>query len=89
MYMCIVHSFPLFLWSDPSSVPKRCKPVYGVALLWQPEVVYVYMAVIEQYSSCSEAVEAAAGAIQNLTACNWKVYKGTLILSVYSAFSYM
>ena len=61
--------------TDPSSVPKRCRPVYGVSLLWQPEVIYVYLAVIEQYSSCSEAVEAAAGAIQNLTACNWKVRK--------------
>ena len=47
--------------------------MYGVALLWQPEMVYVYLAVIEQYTSCSEAVEAAAGAVQNLTACNWKV----------------
>ena len=63
------------LSTDPSSVPKRCRPVYGVSLLWQPEVIYVYLAVIEQYSSCSEAVEAAAGAIQNLTACNWKVRK--------------
>ena len=59
-------------------MPKRCKPVYGVALLWQPEVVYVYRAVIEQYSSSSEAVEAAPGAIQNLTACNWKVQRPSL-----------
>ena len=42
-------------------------------MLWQPEVVYVYLAVIEQYTSCPEAMEAAAGAVQNLTACNWKV----------------
>ena len=44
-----------------------------MALLWQPEVMYLYLAVIEHYSVAVETVEAAAGAIQNLTACNWKV----------------
>ena len=59
--------------TDLSSLPKRKKPVYGVALLWQPEVMYVYLAVVEHYSGNVETVEAAAGAIQNLTSCGWKV----------------
>ena len=58
---------------DPLSVSKRCRLVFGVALLWQPEVAYVYRGVIEQYAGCPEAMEAAAAAVQNLTACNWKV----------------
>ena len=67
--------------SDPSSVPKRCRPVFGVALLWQPEIVFVYLAVMEQYAGCPEAIEAAAGAVQNLTACNWKVRIYMVLLS--------
>ena len=47
--------------------------MYGKCLLWQPEVVFVYLAVVEQYPDSVETIEAAAGAIQNLTACNWKV----------------
>ncbi len=41
-------------------------------LLWQPEVVRVYLALL---SDCSnpETLEAAAGAIQNLAACEWQV----------------
>ena len=59
---------------DRSALPKRNKPVYGMALLWQPDVVYPYLALIEHYNGCAETMEAAAGAIQNLTACNWKVH---------------
>jgi hypothetical protein len=57
-------------------MPKRRKPVYGKALLWQPEVAFIYLAVTEQYPDCIDALEAAAGAVQNLTACEWKVWKG-------------
>ena len=57
---------------DPAALPKRQKPVYGMALLWQPEVVYPYLALIEHYGSCADTLEAAAGTIQNLTACSWK-----------------
>lgn len=41
-------------------------------LLWQPEVVSVYLPLL---SDCSnpETLEAAAGAIQNLAACDWTV----------------
>ncbi|XP_011184563.1 catenin delta-2 [Zeugodacus cucurbitae] len=40
-------------------------------LLWQPEVVQYYLALLQ---SCSnpETLEAAAGAIQNLSACYWQ-----------------
>ena len=67
------HTHTLTHSTDLSSLPKRKKPVYGVALLWQPEVMYVYLAVVEHYSGNVETVEAAAGAIQNLTSCGWKV----------------
>ncbi|XP_064385497.1 catenin delta-1-like isoform X2 [Halichondria panicea] len=66
---------------DPSSLPKRTGPVYGMALLWQPDIVYLYLALIEHFSVAIETIEAAAGAIQNLTACNWKwaVYARNMI----------
>ena len=65
--------------SDPSALPKRHGPVYGMALLWQPDVVYLYLALIEHYSVAVETVEAAAGAIQNITACNWKVINSACV----------
>lgn len=57
-------------------MPKRRKPVYGKCLLWQPEVAFVYLAVVEQFPDATETLESAAGAIQNLTACHWKVSAG-------------
>ncbi|XP_037295167.1 catenin delta-2-like [Manduca sexta] len=47
------------------SVPK------GTEMLWSPEVVPLYMALLQ---SCSnpETLEAAAGALQNLAACYWQ-----------------
>lgn len=47
------------------------EPVSGMELLWQPEVVQPYLAIL---SLCSnpETLEAAAGAIQNLAACYWQ-----------------
>ena len=46
-------------------------PVAGMELLWQPEVVQPYLNLL---SNCSnpETLEAAAGAIQNLSACYWQ-----------------
>jgi len=43
----------------------------GMDLLWQPEVVQPYLNLL---SNCSnpETLEAAAGAIQNLSACYWQ-----------------
>ncbi len=48
------------------------EPVRGMELLWQPDVVQVYLPLL---SDCSnpETLEAAAGGIQNLAACDWQV----------------
>ena len=58
---------------DSSLAPIHHRPVMGVALLWQPEIVIPYLAVMEKYTANNDLVEAATGAIQNLTACSWKV----------------
>ncbi|XP_035700859.1 catenin delta-2 isoform X2 [Folsomia candida] len=54
-----------------SSSQQRTEPIRGMELLWQPEVVQSYLALL---SNCSnpETLEAAAGAIQNLAACYWQ-----------------
>lgn len=54
-----------------SSAVSRGEPVRGMELLWQPEVVQSYLALLQ---SCSnpETLEAAAGALQNLAACYWQ-----------------
>uniref|UniRef100_T1IHH0 Catenin delta-2 n=1 Tax=Strigamia maritima TaxID=126957 RepID=T1IHH0_STRMM len=54
-----------------ASPRPRTEPVKGMELLWQPEVVQPYLALL---SDCSnpETLEAAAGAIQNLAACYWQ-----------------
>lgn len=46
-------------------------PIKGTELLWQPDVVQSYLALLQ---SCSnpETLEAAAGALQNLAACYWQ-----------------
>lgn len=53
------------------STTARGEPVRGTELLWQPEVVQSYLALLQ---SCSnpETLEAAAGALQNLAACYWQ-----------------
>lgn len=43
----------------------------GMDLLWQPDVVKPYLALLSGCSN-SETLEAAAGAIQNLAACYWQ-----------------
>lgn len=50
---------------------QRQEPAKGYELLWQPEVVQSYLALLQ---SCSnpETLEAAAGALQNLAACYWQ-----------------
>lgn len=50
---------------------KALESVRGYELLWQPEIVQPYLALL---SGCSnpETLEAAAGAIQNLSACYWQ-----------------
>ncbi|XP_074659788.1 uncharacterized protein LOC141912468 [Tubulanus polymorphus] len=53
---------------DPNR--PRTEPIKGMELLWQPNVVYIYLPLL---SDCSnpETLEAAAGAIQNLSAGDW------------------
>ena len=52
--------------------PKRSKPVYGTALLWQPDTTGHYVTLLQDTTN-PEAQEAACGALHNLTACTWKV----------------
>ncbi|XP_045518910.1 catenin delta-2 isoform X1 [Pieris brassicae] len=47
------------------TVPK------GTEMLWSPEVVPLYMALLQTCSN-PETLEAAAGALQNLAACYWQ-----------------
>ena len=49
---------------------KLLEAIRGCDLLWQPEIVQPYLALL---SGCSnpETLEAAAGSIQNLSACYW------------------
>ena len=59
--------------------------MFGMELLWQPEVVHPYLALIDKCGASSETLEAAVGAIQNLTACSWKVctYVATYIQLIF------
>ena len=56
----------------------RMEPVRGMELLWQPAVVEVYLLLLNDASN-PETLEAAAGAIQNLAACDWQVRAKYLI----------
>ena len=65
-----------FVWCY--SGRPRSDPSQGQDLLWLPSVVHVYLPLL---SDCSnpETLEAAAGAIQNLAACEWEVsYRQTV-----------
>ncbi|XP_029510922.1 splicing regulator ARVCF-like [Oncorhynchus nerka] len=51
-------------------LPKRTEPMKGLELLYQPEVVRLYLSLL----TCSQnhnTLEAAAGALQNLAAGHW------------------
>lgn len=52
--------------TNPNAVQQS-----GKDLLWQPDVVKPYLALLSGCSN-SETLEAAAGAIQNLAACYWQ-----------------
>uniref|UniRef100_A0A6G1SNX0 Catenin delta-2 n=1 Tax=Aceria tosichella TaxID=561515 RepID=A0A6G1SNX0_9ACAR len=56
--------------SNITSSNKSQQPS-GKDLLWQPDVVKPYLALLSGCSN-SETLEAAAGAIQNLAACFWQ-----------------
>lgn len=56
--------------ADVCDFPKRTTPAKGYELLFQPEVVRVYMSLLKESKNPS-VLEAAAGAIQNLCAGRW------------------
>ncbi|XP_030624002.1 armadillo repeat protein deleted in velo-cardio-facial syndrome [Chanos chanos] len=51
-------------------MPKCSRPMRGVELLYQPEVVRLYLALLK-HSQNQYTLEAAAGALQNLCAGHW------------------
>ena len=57
--------------------PKRDHPPLGVELIWDPETVDLYIEVLKR-SINPVTLEAAAGAIHNLVACQWNVSSNSL-----------
>ncbi|XP_053307150.1 catenin delta-1 isoform X2 [Spea bombifrons] len=56
--------------ADTVDFPKRTTPAHGYELLFQPEVVQLYVFLVK-FSNTEAVLEAAAGALQNLCAGNW------------------
>ncbi|NXX77711.1 CTND1 protein, partial [Urocolius indicus] len=56
--------------ADTVDFPKRTTPAKGYELLFQPEVVRIYISLLKE-SKTPAILEAAAGAIQNLCAGSW------------------
>uniref|UniRef100_A0AAY4BQT9 Armadillo repeat protein deleted in velo-cardio-facial syndrome n=1 Tax=Denticeps clupeoides TaxID=299321 RepID=A0AAY4BQT9_9TELE len=55
---------------DTLDLPKRTEPTKGFELLYQPEVVRLYLSLLTE-SQNYNTLEAAAGALQNLSAGHW------------------
>ncbi|XP_072327742.1 ARVCF delta catenin family member b isoform X2 [Scyliorhinus torazame] len=55
---------------DTLDLPKRIEPVKGYELLYQPDVVRLYLSLLTE-SRNYNTLEAAAGALQNLSAGQW------------------
>ncbi|XP_060641823.1 splicing regulator ARVCF isoform X1 [Anolis sagrei] len=55
---------------DTLDLPKRSESAKGFELLYQPEVVRLYLSILTE-SQNFNTLEAAAGALQNLSAGNW------------------
>ncbi|XP_072521241.1 ARVCF delta catenin family member b isoform X3 [Salminus brasiliensis] len=55
---------------DTLDLPKRTEPTKGYELLYQPEVVRLYLSLLTE-SQNYNTLEAAAGALQNLSAGQW------------------
>lgn len=51
--------------------PSNLECIQGSRLLWDRELVENYICILRHSSNCI-TLEAAAGAIQNLTACDWQ-----------------
>ncbi|XP_028269624.1 ARVCF delta catenin family member b isoform X1 [Parambassis ranga] len=60
---------------DTLDLPKRTEPSKGFELLYQPEVVRLYLSLLTE-SQNYNTLEAAAGALQNLSAGQWTVSSG-------------
>ncbi|XP_067376618.1 ARVCF delta catenin family member b isoform X9 [Channa argus] len=60
---------------DTLDLPKRTEPSKGFELLYQPEVVRLYLSLLTE-SQNYNTLEAAAGALQNLSAGQWTVSPG-------------
>lgn len=58
--------------SDHKSSSNTLANHASMQLLWQPDVVQIYLALLSECSN-PETLEAAAGAIQNLCACYWQI----------------
>ncbi|XP_017585948.1 PREDICTED: catenin delta-1 [Corvus brachyrhynchos] len=58
--------------ADTVDFPKRTTPAKGYELLFQPEVVRIYISLLKE-SKTPAILEASAGAIQNLCAGSWTV----------------
>uniref|UniRef100_A0A7M4EQK9 Catenin delta 1 n=1 Tax=Crocodylus porosus TaxID=8502 RepID=A0A7M4EQK9_CROPO len=56
--------------ADTVDFPKRTTPAKGYELLFQPEVVRIYISLLKE-SKTPAILEASAGAIQNLCAGRW------------------
>ncbi|XP_074810615.1 catenin delta-1 isoform X4 [Natator depressus] len=56
--------------ADTVDFPKRTSPAKGYELLFQPEVVRIYISLLKE-SKTPAILEASAGAIQNLCAGRW------------------
>ncbi|XP_010606602.1 catenin delta-1 isoform X4 [Fukomys damarensis] len=56
--------------NDTVDFPKRTNPARGYELLFQPEVVRIYISLLKE-SKTPAILEASAGAIQNLCAGRW------------------
>uniref|UniRef100_A0A8W4F6Y3 Catenin delta 1 n=1 Tax=Sus scrofa TaxID=9823 RepID=A0A8W4F6Y3_PIG len=56
--------------NDAVDFPKRTSPARGYELLFQPEVVRIYISLLKE-SKTPAILEASAGAIQNLCAGRW------------------
>ncbi|KAG8545800.1 hypothetical protein GDO81_020278 [Engystomops pustulosus] len=56
--------------ADTVDFPKRTTPAVGYELLFQPEIVRLYVSLVK-LSRTPAVLEAAAGAIQNLCAGSW------------------
>ncbi|KAG1655826.1 Catenin delta-2 [Nymphon striatum] len=58
--------------STASAAPRsQSDPAKGMELLWQPEIVPSYLALLSECSN-PDTLEASAGALQNLSACYWQ-----------------